>query len=721
MVYWTCNNIFSLAKNIFYKLRNPRKVAVILCAVMGTLLTLALFMSGVLNSRKKYAAVLLFECVALLPLILRLVKNTAIAGRIKIFFGKLLDGDKDEAFPISTFWLSGIFLTLLLGILIPAAVISASPHEFVDVTTYKNPLGVILYSTCYAAGFFLLWSGIICFMLNAKARNILCLILWILGGIFLTDYLFFGTRLGLISPLLEFHEGVRFLPKEKLLNLFCTTILTVGMFSLFRFKKVVKFVYAVLLISITGLSMLNIARAQKEFSQMVQLKNKETYHNGKSLIKLSRKNKNIIVLMIDRLPGGYIPYFFEQRPELEKQFKGFTFYPNTLSFGRYTNLCTPSLFGGYEYTPTTINARQDNTPLSRKHDEAIKVLPKIFSDEGYDVSVADIPYAGYKVYPDLSVYDEYPSVQKLYLQGMFSSKYRSYVSASSGSPHADGRTFFMYSLFKVFPVYISKFIYDNGAYWNPGDIGMTYCWTSEFIDSFSALKELPTITDTTDDSNGVFLMMATNAVHSATGRVFLHSPNFDIPYKKSEISDDMHEAIPETDGIRFDDKTLPTYHTGMATFVQLGIWFDWMHKNGVYDNTRIILVSDHGSSPRKPGLTGYAPFESMLLQNPKVDVSSVNPMLMVKDFGNVEFNTDISFMTNADVPSIALKDIVSEPVNPFTNKTISTEEKVLSPCMVTSSVLIDIKEHKGNGFTENGRWYSVHDNIFKEENWTLVE
>ena len=119
---------------------------------------------------------LLFQYAALLSFILNMARNTAIAGRVKTFFSKLLDGGKDEAFPISTVWLSGIFLTLRLGILIPAAVISASPHEFMDVTTYKNPLGVILYPTCYADVFFLLWSGIICFMLNAKARNILCLI-----------------------------------------------------------------------------------------------------------------------------------------------------------------------------------------------------------------------------------------------------------------------------------------------------------------------------------------------------------------------------------------------------------------------------------------------------------------------------------------------------------------------------------------------------------------
>ena len=102
---------------------------------------------------------LLFQYAALLSFILNMARNTAIAGRVKTFFSKLLDGGKDEAFPISTVWLSGIFLTLLLSILIPAAVISASPHEFMDVTTYKNPLGVILYSTCYAVVFFPLVVG----------------------------------------------------------------------------------------------------------------------------------------------------------------------------------------------------------------------------------------------------------------------------------------------------------------------------------------------------------------------------------------------------------------------------------------------------------------------------------------------------------------------------------------------------------------------------------
>ena len=36
------------------------------------------------------------------------------------------------------------------------------------------------------------------------------------------------------------------------------------------------------------------------------------------------------------------------------------------------------------------------------------------------------------------------------------------------------------------------------------------------------------------------------------------------------------------------------YHVNMAAYIEHGNWFDYLRENGVYDNTRIILVSDHG-------------------------------------------------------------------------------------------------------------------------------
>ena len=60
-------------------------------------------------------------------------------------------------------------------------------------------------------------------------------------------------------------------------------------------------------------------------------------------IQLSKTGKNVVVIMLDRAVNGYIPYFFSERPELEKQFAGFTYYDNTISFGEKTNFGAPAL------------------------------------------------------------------------------------------------------------------------------------------------------------------------------------------------------------------------------------------------------------------------------------------------------------------------------------------------------------------------------------------
>ena len=45
----------------------------------------------------------------------------------------------------------------------------------------------------------------------------------------------------------------------------------------------------------------------------------------------------------------------------------------------------------YEYTPEAINARADEK-LEKKHDEALQVMPRLFGEEGFAVTVCDLPY-----------------------------------------------------------------------------------------------------------------------------------------------------------------------------------------------------------------------------------------------------------------------------------------------------------------------------------------
>ena len=88
-----------------------------------------------------------------------------------------------------------------------------------------------------------------------------------------------------------------------------------------------------------------------------------------------------------------------------------------------------------------------------------------------------------------------------------------------------------------------------------------------------------------------------------------------------------------------------------------------MSKNGIYDNTRIIIVSDHGAP-----IKNYASELEI--------ITYFNPLLIVKDFNSQgDYKIDNSLMTTADVPYIATKDLMNNPVNPFTGKSITEFDK----------------------------------------------
>ena len=158
------------------------------------------------------------------------------------------------------------------------------------------------------------------------------------------------------------------------------------------------------------------------------------------------------------------------------------------------------------------------------------------------------------------------------------------------------------------------------------------------------------------------------------------------------------------------DIQLTHYQANMAAMIQLGKWFDYMRENDVYDNTKIILVADHGRSSFYEG-------DEKNLED--TDTSAFYPLLMVKDFDSEGFTTSEEFMTNADVPTIAMKDIIENPINPFTGKEINSDEKTAHDQYVNSSWEWDIEINNGNTYLP-AKWYSVHDDMRDINNWKLV-
>ena len=97
---------------------------------------------------------------------------------------------------------------------------------------------------------------------------------------------------------------------------------------------------------------------------------------------LSKTGKNVLVFMLDRAAGYLIDDAFAECPEMSDQYTGFTFYPNTVSFGSWTIQGAPGLYGGYEYTPWSMNHKRD-IPMQEKHNQALSMLSFMFEKEGF--------------------------------------------------------------------------------------------------------------------------------------------------------------------------------------------------------------------------------------------------------------------------------------------------------------------------------------------------
>lgn len=103
-----------------------------------------------------------------------------------------------------------------------------------------------------------------------------------------------------------------------------------------------------------------------------------------------------------------------------------------------------------------------------------------------------------------------------------------------------------------------------------------------------------------------------------------------------------------------------------------------------------------------------------------MNVQNVNPLLMVKDFDAHGFTTSDEFMTNADVPTMAVEGLIGGATNPFTGVPITSDEKTAHDQLVTPSQHWETGE--GNTFdVSDAPWFSVHDDIFDPDNWERLE
>jgi len=687
VLYWTFNNVFSLAKNIYINFSFGNK-HLILFGIISSLAFLFSFYTLFIfhgNPRVRIIIAVISFAIGILPWLFPVFIR---------FINKIECISWTSRETLFLFMSSCLILWISTGFFLPSMLIGSSVQEFSFIDDIKSPLFFIFNASVQSFGLFVCLPLMIYFLFSEKIQKYFSVIAVIFSFSALCNMFIFPGNYGLISNDLVFAKNATHNLFEISVNILILAILAFIIIFLYIHgaKKILSFIIITLFIALFPFSAKNLFLINSEFNKLSEyyIPEQKTEETITPVFHLSKTGKNVLIIMLDMAESVFIPYIFDESPELYQKYEGFVYFPNTVTFNGWTSGGAPPIFGGYEYTPKGINNRPD-TSLIKKRNEALLIMPTLFCSSGYSVAITDPPYADDNWIPDLRIYDNQENVSSYITDGVYTNLWlkRNNINLPL---HSDilKRNILWYSVFRVIPLSFRQGVYYNGSWCTP----YTGHLMRLFLNGYAVLDYLNELSDFNAQTENSVIIMTNNATHESW---FLQAPDY-----KPQLS------VTNYGNSRFSREI--RYHANAAAIKRLSDYFDFLKLHNVYDNTKIILVSDHGILDNSFITKTNLPFH----------VDQFNPLLLVKDFnGKGAMRTDMTFMTNGDVPALAMNDLIENPVNPFTSNAITAADQKNNPQLI----LINRVSNKNETEIElNPRnTYYVHDNIFDEKNWKRPE
>jgi len=686
--YWTINNIFSLIKNILSNMKQRKKILYIILCVFSVFAIIRFLNMGI--SSKRYIVVGLFSLIFFAPLILKLFR--IITDKIS----KTFNLKQSSLSTKNTFIFSCLILLVLCGLVIPSSLIASSVQEFSFIDSYTAPLPFIFSVFIQAIGIFIFWPICIYFLFSNNVKYALTYVLSLICITALINTFIFQGNFGSITTTFKFSTPNFNSIKENILYGIVTFVVII-IFSFLLLNKGKLVIYALQLITLTSLSFLfifNIIKINKEFKYHENIlfesnTNSLSTDNPEPVFHFSRNGKNVLIIMLDAAISGFIPHIFNEKQYLLQDFSGFVYYPNCVSLGSHTRIGIPLIFGGYEYEPSLIN--KNRTYAKEKHNEALLMMPRIFLNENYNVTVIDPSLANYSHIPDLSIYSSFPDISAKNINGNYTGNWlrlHPEIKLISVSEILK-ELLIRFSLFKIVPPPLRVFIYDNSQWLKPNGIISNNHFSQDLLDRYTTLDSLPLLTEILDNSNNTYTTICSDLPHDSA---FLQYPDY-VP------------AVERNENDKGTFSVNNYYHVNIASFLLVGKWLNYLQEQGVYDNIRIIIASDHGKN-----ITDT--FEGNIQLPNGHPLTSYNALLLVKDFNaHGDLVTDTVFMTNADIPSITMENLIENQINPFTGNSIKNNKE--NGVYIATTGVLDYE-------IPDDHWLYVNDNIFDPINWRLA-
>ncbi|MCX7025252.1 MAG: YidC/Oxa1 family membrane protein insertase [Spirochaetes bacterium] len=349
--------------------------------------------------------------------------------------------------------------------------------------------------------------------------------------------------------------------------------------------------------------------------------------------RFSRRGPNVVFVIADMFNGNYLGDALEASPKRKELLDGFTWYPNVLAAASHTATSLPSVYGGFDFEPSRLGD-MPGTGGEKLGRAAVRFFGGL-QDKGFSVGVVDLLYADYPAF----------ALIKGKLTESRSASYVGHWRVVRGSMEAARQNpknalLSMLTVFDASPFMLKAWIYDQSG-WIVFRKNYQFAYIArKTVGNFAYLDLLPELSTSAADGKPRLLFIHTQ---------FTHEP-FGVDANGSIISD----GYPDSTTKSFIDATSARY-TARAFVDALLRWTDWMKREGVYDNTIIVVLSDHGNNASDQGF----PVPD-ILDNPleRHDISRAHALLLCKPLGTrAPFLRDDRFLSTADAPAILYNDL----------------------------------------------------------------
>lgn len=391
---------------------------------------------------------------------------------------------------------------------------------------------------------------------------------------------------------------------------------------------------------------------------------------------------NVVFVIADMLNGNYIGRLVEQNPEYVEKLAGFVWYPDCLAASYNTATSMPAIFGGEKYNPSLL---QDNgkTGLEEIHESAQSFFGSV-NNERFRKTVANPVYFNADDTNGANIEDIFSYVN-------YWKKEHGYATSKSDTGKALLPV--LLSVFNSVPWHWKYIVYDDSRWILYRKSAIFVQMRNKAIRDMAYLATLPEISQTISDDRGLFLYLHNELPHS--------------PYGIGINGNPIKEEYPDPDTTGFINSSA-AFLSAKKEIDLLCDWFDWMKKNGVYDNTCIVLISDHGNSFNDNGIPSDSCGDPLFGE---YDLSRANTLMLVKNYGATgSMLKDSLLVSSADIISYISKSTTIK----FPAATAFPAE--YSKPRIFSSITGDWESCLDND-TVRFRTYEVTGSIFDGESW----